>query len=67
MAEDRDRRDWDHTSVIVATLLNVNRGKGQAAIDPAECHPYRRTRPKARFTVDVKSLKHLFEKKGGDA
>lgn len=39
MTEGRLENEWNHTSYIVATLLNVNREKGKPAIDPKQIHP----------------------------
>ncbi len=40
MTEGRSRSLWGHTSAIVATVLNVNRPKGKAAIRPDAVNPW---------------------------
>ena len=32
--------DWDHTSLVVATLINANKGKGKP-VKPEDVHPTR--------------------------
>jgi hypothetical protein len=41
MAEGRNRRLWDHTSMIAASALSSFREK---MVDPAKLHPYERGR-----------------------
>jgi hypothetical protein len=41
MAEGRNRRLWDHTSMIAAAALSSMR---ERMIDPAKLHPYARSR-----------------------
>lgn len=63
MAEGRQREAWNHTSHILATLLNVNRGSRHAkTFSPAELNPYlqssaKSNRPKIR---DVALLAQMF-------
>ncbi len=40
MYEGRSRERWEHTSLVVATILNVNRAKGRAAIKPSAVNPW---------------------------
>ena len=40
MHEGRSRDAWDHTSLVVATILNVNRAKGRAPIKPSAVNPW---------------------------
>ena len=40
MYEGRSREAWEHTSLLVATILNVNRAKGRAAIKPSAVNPW---------------------------
>ena len=63
MAEGRSRSLWGHTSVVVATILNVNRPKGKAAIRPNAVNPWesgkagrRRTRITAGNITELKKL-----------
>lgn len=40
MVRGKDSQLWWHTVAIVATIANVNRGKGQQPVKPASLHPY---------------------------
>lgn len=59
MADARLELTWLQTSYIVATVRNVNRGKGQRIITPQEVSPYRsrhhKALPKARMS-DVRGM-----------
>jgi len=63
MVEGRQREAWNHTSHILATLLNVNRGSRHAkTFSPAELNPYlqseaRANRPRIK---DVGLLARMF-------
>lgn len=35
----REREAWNHTSFILATLYNAQRGKGQAVVKPWSLNP----------------------------
>jgi len=41
MAMSRLRSEWDQTSSLQATLLNINRPKGKQPVKPAALNPYR--------------------------
>jgi hypothetical protein len=66
MAEARQRAAWNHTSVLLATLVNINRDpkKGRAA-KPADFNPFAE-RPKAPSApppkADISILKSIFVK-----
>lgn len=63
MVEGKQREAWNHTSHILATVLNVNRGSRHAkTFSPAECNPYlqsdaRANRPQIK---DVGLLARMF-------
>jgi hypothetical protein len=40
MARARDFTNWNHTSAIVATILNVNRGEDDSPVESTSIHPY---------------------------
>jgi hypothetical protein len=40
MARGKHEAQWWHTAAILATLANVNRGKGAALVAPRQCHPH---------------------------
>ena len=40
MAEGKSRFAWSQTSTILAMLYNVNRGKNQSALHPADFNPH---------------------------
>lgn len=42
MAEARSRREWNHTSAILAMLVNVNRGKKGRRAKPSDFNPHMR-------------------------
>lgn len=41
MARGREIMLWDVASVMWATMVNLQRGKGQIPVKPHEVHPYR--------------------------
>ena len=65
MSEGRSRSLWGHTSAIVATILNVNRPKGKAAIRPDAVNPWENRKAggrRIRITKDnITVLKALIE------
>lgn len=47
MAETRQRKQWDHTSTILALLYNMNRDPRRSqARAPADFHPYAERTPR---------------------
>ena len=57
--------EWDHTSLVVATLINANKGKGKP-VSPNDIHPTRSSGGGGRGDLSVKLtrdnigvLKHL--------
>jgi hypothetical protein len=44
MDEGRREHDWNLTCSIVATLINVNRGKGVPATSVEQIHPMRKAK-----------------------
>ena len=54
MIEGKLESQWNHTCAIVATLVNVNRGRGQKAISPDDIHPMRVTEKQQ----DLATVKH---------
>lgn len=63
MARERVRQSWNHTSMILAMLANVNRDpKKGRALRPADFHPMRE-KPAAKPAVlkgDIRMLKSVF-------
>jgi hypothetical protein len=63
MAEGRIRESWNHTSVVLAMLANVNRDprKGRA-LRPADFHPMQKAAPEkpAVLKGDIRLLKTIF-------
>ena len=58
MAEAKQENEWTHTAHIIATILNVNRGKGQKAVKPSELMPGASQKTN-RIPMDKESLKSL--------
>ncbi len=61
MVEGKQREAWDHTSALIASLFNCQRGKGDKALSPAQFNPFlmkaaRKNRPKIK---DVRFLAGL--------
>jgi hypothetical protein len=61
MVEGKQREAWDHTSAIIASLFNCQRGKHDKALSPAQFNPFlmkaaRKNRPKIK---DVRFLAGL--------
>jgi len=41
MADGKMARDWDHTALIVSTMLNINRDpKKSKPVSQSQCHPF---------------------------
>jgi len=40
MAHGKNRADWNHTSHLIALLININREKGKRPVKPQEFNPY---------------------------
>jgi hypothetical protein len=40
MAQAKNQADWNHTSHLIALLININRQKGKRAVQPREFNPY---------------------------
>ena len=63
LAEGRSRSLWGHTSAVIATILNVNRPKGKAAIRPDRVNPWESTKAGKRRTAitagNITDLKKL--------
>ena len=60
MAEGRSRSLWGHTSAVIATILNVNRGKGKAAIRPDRVNPWESTKAgKQRTQITAGNITEL--------
>jgi hypothetical protein len=65
MAEAKSRDNWNHTSAVLALIINVNRDpKKQRAITPAELHPQlRKSKPKTILRgKELRILKDVFVK-----
>jgi len=70
MAEGRSRSLWGHTSAVIATILNVNRAKGKAAIRPDKVNPWHSKKAGRRITKITKGniveLKRLLPQRGDE-
>jgi hypothetical protein len=64
MADGRGRERWEHTSSILAVLINVNRGKGDRAVKPSELNPYtaRKKKDEVLMKVKMSDLKPFFDR-----
>lgn len=62
MDEARSRAAWDHTSAIVATLVNVNRSKKSRPVKIKDVHPHAKRDPLPLTTADVRKMfrKHSY-------
>ncbi len=70
MAEGKCREHWNHTSSILAVLINANRGKGDRAVKPSDLNPYEaRRREGPVMKVKMSELRPFFERnfKGGSS
>ncbi|MFW5832870.1 MAG: hypothetical protein ACOCYE_02080, partial [Pseudomonadota bacterium] len=56
MDEGRSRAAWDHTSAIVATLINVNRGKNTRPVKIKDVHPHEQRAPLPLTAADVRKM-----------
>ncbi len=57
MAESRSKDNWNHTSAVLALIINVNRDpKKHGAVSPKELNPHEK---KARTILKGKELRIL--------
>ena len=57
MAESRSKDNWNHTSAVLALIINVNRDpKKHSAVSPKELNPHEK---KARTILKGKELRIL--------
>jgi hypothetical protein len=40
MTHAKNQSTWNHTSHLIALLININRAKGKRAVSPHEFNPY---------------------------
>ena len=61
MAEARSKDNWNHTSAILALLINVNRDpKKHHAVSPRELNPHEKKVKRVLKGKDLRILKDVF-------
>lgn len=62
MAEGRQREAWDHTSFLIATLINVNSLRKGKPVQPSTFHPFtrKRARREERIPASITALRDIF-------
>jgi hypothetical protein len=61
MAEAKSKDNWNHTSAILALIINVNRNpKKQRAVKPRELNPHERKVKAILRGKDLRILKDVF-------
>lgn len=58
MAEARGREAWNHTAVLLATIININRPKGKSPVKADALNPYA---PRRQSNVVVISREEAVE------
>jgi hypothetical protein len=54
MAQGRQRDEWDRFALLIATLRNLQRGKGTRPTAVADVHPFMRARKQSAAGVIAK-------------
>jgi predicted FMN-binding regulatory protein PaiB len=60
MAEARQEDAWNHTSNVLAMLVNVNRDPKSTPADPRDFNPTQRGK-EIKHEIEVASLKGIFK------
>jgi len=61
MAEAKGKDNWNHTSAILALIMNVNRDpKKHSAVSPRELNPYEKKVKTVLRGKDLRILKDVF-------
>ena len=61
MAEARGRDNWNHTSALLALIMNVNRDpKKHGVVSPRELNPYEKKVKTVLKGKDLRILKDVF-------
>ena len=56
MVEAKGEYDWNHTSSIMALIINVNRSANETkAVDPADINPYTCKEDVAKNAADIEA------------
>lgn len=66
--EQEDRRAWNHTSALLAALINTHRDAKKRAVTPDELNPYKGKRSGGGKSIpitadNIEDLKRLVPKK----
>ena len=61
MAESRSKDNWNHTSAVLALIINVNRDpKRHGAVSPKELNPHEKKAKTVLKGEDLRILKDVF-------
>jgi len=61
MAEAKSKDNWNHTSAVLALIINVNRNpKKQRAVTPREINPHEQKAKTILKGKDIRILKDVF-------
>jgi len=59
MAAGRQSAQWDHTCSVMATIINVNRGKNKPLIRPNQLHPMMAKRSGGGLPFDPETVRAI--------
>jgi hypothetical protein len=61
MAQARNREAWNHTAVMLATIINLYRPKGKKPVKAEELNPYaKRKRNSNAMTINKQEAQEIF-------
>lgn len=61
MAEARGREAWNHTAVLLATIININRPKGKSPVKADALNPYAPRRQSNVVTISREEAVEMFK------
>ena len=56
MVEGDQRKQWDHTASIIATIVNVNRDPKKSALPVSRFHPYESKRRRQGIPITAQNI-----------
>jgi len=56
MVEGGQRKQWDHTASIIATIVNVNRDPKRSPLPPRRFHPYEGKRRRQGIPITAENI-----------
>lgn len=65
MAEARGREAWNHTAVLLATMININRPKGKTPIKAESLNPYAKHQQSNVMVISREEATEVFKQIAG--